>query len=370
MAPRPIRLKTLDGSVVNVGPPAAVPVPVVLPDPVEEIVAGHFGSAFLNPPVSMNLAAHGINVGIIDGMFRFETGVTEQCRRSYAQAIMDLTALPTGKNLLCEIITKCHENSNSGDNPNGIVFKNENKKRSFFKATNNAECAINLAWNNTSHSMRDWMLIVYNTDVHKPDLVSVRVPPSLSLAHELGHFLYALETKSTPGTLLAAKIQSRAHGEYDEIFEDIVNLKKKKRSPGEYLFVNSWNNANYVEVMNILPAVDMVQGLQRLRYSDGIFIGEALSSTLPVARRPQFFTLENNDIVVQYNGLQADRFIRFSHRSSVGFQDSLNKLNATEQDKFFGLVENLIKKINVDDVAGRKKLSLNDLPTIGNPNSP
>ncbi|MDR2738049.1 MAG: hypothetical protein LBB18_03895, partial [Puniceicoccales bacterium] len=301
------------------------PVPVVAPagpaDPVDEIAAGRFGNAFLNPPVSMDFSLElGINAGIIDTMFRFEIGILGACCRSYAQAIVDLATLPSGKALLREIIIKCRENSMVGRNPQRVLFvkadgvDNENR----FTWIDGVECSITLEWNGASHVPDNWMLIVRNQTTGNLDLIGVRVPPSIVLAHELGHFLYALETQVGHEGLYHLA-QKRAQWEYNNIFSGVIDLKKNKPRTAKGLFVDSWNGGNYVEVVNILPAASMIPGLRRLNYSDGIIVGEAVkNATVLFERIPHIFKLKGPAVGVHHDGVPAGRLVRFSHRSSEG----------------------------------------------------
>ncbi|MDR2737420.1 MAG: hypothetical protein LBB18_00560 [Puniceicoccales bacterium] len=355
--------------------PDAIAVPIAPLNSVDEIVAGRFGNAFLNPPVSMDFPPElGINAGIIDGMFSFETGILDTCRRSYAQAIADLAALPSGKALLREVIIKCHENSMTRRNPQSVAFVNSGANNSRFTWVDNAECIIRLKWDGGSHVPDNWMLIVRNQTTGNLDLISVRVPPSIVLAHELGHFLYALETQVGTGGL-HRRAQKRAHQEYDSIFNGVVSSTKISHNCAEKLFTDSWNGGNYVEVVNILPTTNMVPDINRSGYSDGVFIGEAVkNATVPFERIPHFFKLNGPAVDVHHDGVPAGRFVRFSHRSSEGFEADLNRLDANERSEFFKLIRILLQKIMIVTAENAevirplrsksKYLSLNDLPSI------
>jgi hypothetical protein len=303
--------------------------------------------------------------------------ILDACRRSYAQAIVDLAALPSGKALLREVIIKCRENSMAGSNPRRVLFvqaseaDNENR----FTWINGAECSITLEWDGANHVFDNWILIVRNQTTRNFDLISVQVPPSIVLAHELGHFLYALETRvPVSGCTLYAQSQKRARREYNNIFSGVVDLKGNKPRTAKKLFVDSWNGGNYVEIVNILPAASMIPELSRLNYSDGIFVGEAVKSTIPANRQPHFSELNGTAVNVYHDGVPAGGFVRFSHRSSIGFETDLSELNANEHSKFFKLIEILLQKIMIVTAGNTevrrslrsksKCLSLNDLPSI------
>jgi hypothetical protein len=243
-----------------------------------------------------------------------------------------------------------------------MVFLQNNDSDNFYPdypqvgAVNPNECAINLKWDavNNRHESMDWALVVDNTanGGNEIDFIKVVVPSSMILAHELGHFLYALELpQGLKGRTLFVKIQNRAHDEYREIFNGVVNLSRK-RSQEENLFIRLWNHGNYADTINILPAANILSqnNPNRLCYSDGIMTGEALdpNNNFPIAQI-QIFDSSNSQLVI--NGglnivnLPSDSFVRFSHNSFNDFWGDFSKLSPQRQTNFKKLVLSLLGKI-------------------------
>jgi hypothetical protein len=129
----------------------------------------------------------------------------------------------------------------------------------------------------------------------------------------------------------------------------------------------------------------------RLRYSDGIVIGEALKDAeLAAAARPKFFRFEGSGECVNLNHseLTAGSFVRFSHMSAASFWKEYKALknpikktkkesNAVqvakltentgkaERKKFKDMVAKLLNKITLPNGHGKKpKLTIAKLPTI------
>jgi hypothetical protein len=340
-------------------------------NPVDDIIAGQWASTVRNIfAATGDVFPSDITSRLIDGMFGWGLNVppASQCCRSYAQAIVNLLALPTGRNLIKKIITKCHENSMQGKNPKKVVFINDgsgnNLTWEYIPNNDSSKCDINLQWNGNTHVWEDWVLLVKERNKNEPAFINVRVSPAIVLAHELGHFLWALtvrhdDTTSSP-KLLNARVQQMAEEEYNKIFNNIVFNGKKKVNK---LFIDSWNYGNFVETVNILPLADIssATNVVGLRYSDGIFIGEALSSTWNADQKPQFTNFKGNGANVTHDNLLPGNFVRFSHMVSKNFSKRFNKLKSEEKKAFKSLVNQLLSKIQP---AGEAALEIADLPSI------
>jgi hypothetical protein len=340
-------------------------------NPVDEIIAGKWGSAMRGIFITAgDTLPPGVTNRVIDGMFGWGTGVplTSQCCRSYARAIVNLLALPTGRNLIKKIITKCYENSMQRKDPKKVVFINNGSENcliwEYLANNDSSKCDINLKWNGpmNTHVWDEWVLLVRKQNKNELAFVKVKVPPAIVLAHEFGHFLWGLTVchDTTASSKLIQRVQREAKKEYDKIFRDFTVTNNTK---GSRLFIGSWNHGNYLETVNILPIADIpsATNVVDLRYSDGMFVGEALNSTWNANQKPQFTDSKGNNVNVNYNALPVENFIRFGHSSSGKFFREFNSLGSNEQKEFKTLVNKLIGKIKPQ---GREALKVTDLPYI------
>ncbi|MDR1402057.1 MAG: hypothetical protein LBI81_03860 [Puniceicoccales bacterium] len=346
---------------------------------VDDILVGNWGQALLGilnaeaianeERITTNITADEIN-----RMFSFDANIDQACKASYAQAIVNLCALPTGRALIKKIIEKCHENAAATPqaNPWKIEFINNGEVSQFipeYKPLRTNEkriCSINLKWDTTlgCHAREDWVLLSKDQGGNLA-FVNAIVPPGIVLAHELGHFLWALTVKHDAEILfksLYSKIQKLAKVEYCKIFPVLASTKKKN-TPAKKLFIDCWNHANYAEVLNILPlgSIPSASNFVDLTYSDGIFIGEAVNGTWNANDKPQFTNLAGDDITVNCGNLHSENWIRFSHSFSFDFYEKLRKLTRTAKEQFNALVIELLAKISKREGGF---LQVSDLPDI------
>jgi hypothetical protein len=332
----------------------------------------------------------GIAAGAIDNMFAWGASVPvgHQKRTDYAQAILDLLDLQTGRSLIERIINDCHTNIVNNRNPQSILFMGQATPTRFFP-NNGTNSTINLEWDaaNNTYKTQRWVMPVRNSVNNKLDFVEVEVPLAVLLAHEFSHFVYALEIPvGVGGMTLVQRMENQAVTEYDDIFAGVIAYKRKpvkmmsraaKGRPINYkacrLFKGSWNHGEYAEAVVILPTCNMLQvvpvGANRLRYSDGIMIAEALHAW-PVGnpRRPQFFGLATN-VGIPVNTGNNTGVVRFSHNGADEFcRDFFNPLRPIEQTQFKTMVKKLLGKISVPNLGGggggTRGLTINDLPWI------
>jgi hypothetical protein len=389
-----------------------VPVPTVAGQvQIKQIASGKWGAFFLASPIGANLVTAGIpntpaGMAQIDNMFKW--GITfqacggsyEAIRKSYARAIMDLMALPTGQGLFQNIITGCNANSVDNRAPGATMATRRPECLTFVQDGGAsgliyddfypARCGLNLELDAGTVRLIEGhnVLIVNNTATNALDFVGVAVSPALDLAHELGHFLYALGTLRGAGGTVYRDIVNRTQGDYNTIFNGVIPLPLPLPLPLKR-FRGLWNHGVYAEAVNILPSAAM--GVANVfPYSDGIMVGEALNVWGAGDHRcPQFFTLTNAAGVAgaaapanldltdgHGNLLPSNRFIRFSHRDSVWFFNKFNGLAAapppgggpSEQDQFRALVGNLLNNITIPAGPGgvppAHQCTINDLPRI------
>jgi hypothetical protein len=347
---------------------------------VNDLANGQWGKVLTSSDFNLDLPSTIINPeAVINASFEWHSDIMKLenlvCRRSYAQAILDLMKLPTGKNLIQKVIIKCHENASNGENPRKVVFKGPQNgndgqplKENLFYWERGKSCSIYLRWHNDTnqHSWDEWVLLARKQNQNELNFVNVRVPPAIVLAHELGHFLWGITIKEDTHVAksLYIRAQERARKEYDKIFKNFVTDTPTTASK---VFIGSWNHGNYLETVNILPLADIPSAgnVVGLRYSDGIFIGEALNSTWDANQKPQFTDFQNNNVTVNYATLPAGNFVRFGHSSSGKFWREFNSLNSTEKKSFNELVTRLLSKIKVEStLTTAGYLKLQHLPEI------
>jgi hypothetical protein len=388
------------------------PVPLAALTPLEQaqvqqIVDGHLGAFFSASPIGGasptpgNVVIGGVDMPLsqIDNMFVWGNGCVGIAGRSicesYARAMVDLMALPTGQALFRDIIAACRTNfvnnrgagvTNATKRPERLIFvQNGDVSELIHDSSKPYQCELNLEWDATNRRIMEGhnVLIVNNTTTGALDFVGVAVSPALDLAHELGHFLYALNTPRGAGGLsVHNSVGARAQGDYGTIFNGVllprpppplrVSFKKFRRI---------WNHITYAEPVNILPSASMGAGGFTFTYSDGIMVGEALAAWgAGDPRRPQFFTLTNaagmaaavappglNLTNAAGHLLPSSSFIRFSHRNSVGFFNVFSRgLNAVGRNNFRVLVGQLLNKITIPAVPGvaAHLCTIADLPQI------
>jgi hypothetical protein len=291
--------------------------------------------------------------------------------------------LPTGRALFQDMITACRTNflrnivngvTNATKMPERLMFvQNGDASELIYDTDKPCQCELNLEWDATNKRIIEGhnVLIVNNTATNQLDFVGVAIPPALDLAHELGHFLYALNTPRVAANTVYGSVESRAQADYKTIFAGIPLTKLKE-------FSDLWKHGIFSEAVNILPSASM--GVGGFLYSDGIMIGEALNVWVAGDhRRPQFFTLTDaagmatavappglNLTNAAGHLLPSSSFIRFSHRNSAGFCSVFNILTTNAKTQFRALVERLLNKITIPTVGAVQQYpcTINDLPRI------
>jgi hypothetical protein len=331
-----------------------------------------------------------ITVASINSIFAWGKGVVDNndCRNSYVQAIVDLLQLPSGIKLFRNIIIAHHCLPKFPK----VQFKSTERESytSFYKYTEVSE--INLQWIDSQHTGSDDVYIVKNNslpvDTTNPnaqlDFITVKVPASVVLAHELGHYLYDLiackammevEHVDTIGDfiisqisvllevafdnamkLISRQIKHYVRVEYDRILKQIIS--SEPTTPAQILFVGLWNSGEYYEMVNILPVASMLQQGDS-DYDDGTIVGEAYKGG---KMKGQNVFTKNGQNVTFSNGvtLSASNFVRFSHRSSKYFNKKFNALDATGKAEFKNLVATMLGLIKVKQAS----LGADDLPCI------
>jgi hypothetical protein len=228
------------------------------------------------------------------------------------------------------------------------------------------------------------------------------MPVVVELAHELAHFVWALETPRGAGLSVYTSVENRAQGIYNLIIQGIVPNPLPPVIPPEIrIFTRLWNHGIFSEIVNILPSTNISNdggatfvSPGGFNYSDGEIIKMALA-TWPVgdSRRPRFFAINNfragiisttvpppgtpaaaigtqpNAIISSGQGgnvpLPGNAFFaRFSHADSVYFLKKLNKVRTQGiQAQFDNLIVRLLNKINISgNGAIFQSCTLNDLP--------
>jgi hypothetical protein len=182
-------------------PPAAVGL-----TPAQQLAAGRWGQVFathLNIPPTIAQAD-------IDNIFRWDSNMTAIDCNHYANAIMELIALPKGRDLIRNIII-AHRDSPI-PLPNLQFVRTPHDDVSHIKWNRNGvvPCKINLSYNGgVAPSNGERVLVIRNSSIRRArrpsdqlDFVKVVVPPALVLAHELGHYLYGLNAlRATAGLI-------------------------------------------------------------------------------------------------------------------------------------------------------------------------
>jgi hypothetical protein len=230
---------------------------------------------------------------------------------------------------------------------------------------------INLRWNGglNVHSGEDFMLIARNSTVAETytgqslDFVEVAVPNWVVLAHELGHHLdeliarkksmdfkadivseaildltpavrvnYTVDmvalTRDDPAGILSGPIDGFFETEYKKILGEIVT---DPSTDAEDAFVASWDQGLHDELLNILPAANILRNLQQdnywgggSSYSDGAIIGEGvINGTIII---PAVVGPAGGLMAVTHAGLVRENFVRFSHQDATGFNGILRDM--------------------------------------------
>jgi hypothetical protein len=318
-----------------------------------------------------------ITIASIDSIFKWgksvsavipagAAGGTLSRRDSYAQAIANLLQLPSGVRLFRDIIIACH----CLPNLSKVRFQSTGKESSASYCRYGHSCKINLQWNNVTgvHVGSGDVYIATNSHVAAPvgaaypgkgsqvDFVNAQIPPSLVLSHELNHYLrdlIALKTivdnlevdKASMAILEPFSPQNNTcYGEimssiswgvrhiypkcgYQDILRKIIP-DLESNTLAEKAFVDLWDNAEYAEMVNILPIANILSSGDS-SYSEGVMAGEAYTGFLPPHPPPQGLQVNftrNNAALAPGGALSAESFIRFGLHSSISFWEVLDDL--------------------------------------------
>jgi hypothetical protein len=363
------------------------------------MISGQWGAFFRNSAIRANLTVGDTQLTAyqIDQMFAWGKGLGAaegEKRREYARAMVDLMALPTGRNLFREIIIACHGNHTANRNeiapkrPERAVFMHdEGASALIYESKKACQCELNLEMNDEKISkLKEGhnVLLVHNTVTNELDFIGVAIPPALDLAHELGHFLYALNTPRVDGVdgspSVHNAVEARAQEDYAAIFNDILGDASAETGQetlaAKEAFEGLWNHGIYSEAINILPTARILPA-DGFCYGDGIMIGEAFNTWGTAdARCPRFFELtdakgigaakiislkDNTGEIATGDVFSPISFVRFSHANSLGFYGRFNQLNNDGQTIFKRLVLQLLGKIRISPEV---RCGISDLPRI------
>jgi hypothetical protein len=406
------------GVAVSVVNPAAAAVNPQLPGTLQALLQnGEWGNAFIGLVQDIRTPIP-ITVASIDSIFAWEKIAKNNaaCRTSYAQAIADLLQLPSGISLFRNIIIAHHCLPNLPI----VKFSSEpcGSYCSVYTYGDKNSHRINLQWSNGTHVGTEYILTARNTALAAPgaggnpnsqlDFVTVRVPPSLALAHELGHCLddliackdimdgrpefvssvivgsrtndqanYDIDMQSVGSSIVSSYLQT----EYFRISRQIF-IPAVPPTSAESRFEDLWDKSHYWELINILPSAKIL-GSGGSNYSDGAIIGEVVrDATCTIHGQLLFHGAGANitaTLVGNANGanpVSAEAFVRLGHVSPRMFWQVFNRLNPavpvvgglSEQDQFKNLVATMLGLITVPNSAGGAPIPLsianNNLPSF------
>jgi hypothetical protein len=322
------------------------------------------------------------------------------CRASYVQEMVDLLQLPSGIRLFRDIIIAHHC---LPDLPK-VKFISTGEESSATVFHSSKPCDINLQWDQGHHVGSKRIVAARSGGAdNQLDFITAHVPPSIVLAHELGHYLDSLMAcKGIMGSadyvgivsevISAGTLDSRISYE-DKMHETEWGVKTRRPqckrrdvlarilpnpptdSYAEKAFIDLWSHRDS-EWINILPVGKMLNDGDS-SYSDGIVMGEAyLAGNNWRPHRQLFFTRREENAVnretpvnVGSPTLVAESFVRLGHVSPRVFWEIFDSLPiATDKAEFKTLVARMLALINVPTgVAGAMQpLSVdnNNLPSF------
>lgn len=303
------------------------------------------------------------------GIFRFEGMVSPACQVSYVQMFEDLAALPTGLNLLREVVTHCRHPAATIDHVTLIENKPvpDGDASAFYPRT----LEVNIKWAGGAHVGSNRVLLA-NDGGGGIRFVGVNVPPVCVLAHELGHLLYALQTPIGASSLLF-RMTTRAQLMYTSVImatngipgPPLANLAAyDTNSIARKAFLNMWANNNAIELVNILPIERILLGAGAVfGPGDGAFLKEAYDVGVAGNARclTTFFDLHTGAQLTLAAApvVTSEHFIRLTHVDVVSFRTILNNMWWFSRNEFMQVVSDLLGKIRV---AAGGPLTINALP--------
>jgi hypothetical protein len=413
----PPLLARVNVSVPSVAVMAALLNPQLPPDNILRplLTQGQWGNALIGLVQDIRAPIR-ITKESIDSIFEWDRDVlgSQLCVNSYVQAIMDLLELPSGIRLFRDIIIAHHC---LPDLPR-VRFESTAAKSSASCFRHGSPCNINLEWDRgmSKHIGGEYVYVARNSGVIPPnpnlplDFIDVTVPPSVVLAHELGHYVYDLiACKSTmdmkqseiiSGVIVDPSVANKvayeaAIGsfdwgvrnlypelEYKQILRQI--MPNAPSNPAERTFIDLWDKGNFDEMVIILPTANMLRNGGSM-YDDGIIVGEALLDIhngggnihKQIIFRKNGANITNTIQVNAAGNLTARSFVCFGHCQSRRFWRAFNGLNAavpaagglSERNQFKNLVATMLGLITVPNpAAGPATIPLsvanNNLPTF------
>jgi hypothetical protein len=313
------------------------------------LVRGEWGKVFMGLMQGIQTPIQ-ITEDTIDSIFNWGNTVIGQCKASYMQMIIDLLQLPSGISLFRDIIIAHHCMPNLPK----VRFVEKNMSSCITSFDYNRTSEINLRWDRLTRRYVCGTRVIVAVDNSLPAVVgqpgkqltfaNAEVPPSLVLAHELGHYLYNLvacknimdsyvnshhdivsgaiasnvgaravyDRKMSSMFRTYKLMDSYAYKEYSEILAGIVTHTPP--TVAEMAFIDLWNHGNYSEVVNILPGANIL-GTGGSNYSDGVILGEAFLDPTCVIYGQIAFSDSTNSIIPNINtggaALTAESFVAF-----------------------------------------------------------
>jgi hypothetical protein len=400
--------------------PVAGPVigPVALPPSVTLqalLNNGEWGNAFIGLVQDIRTPLQ-ITTASIDSIFEWDRSVLGNQARidSYVQEIVNLLELPAGVRLFRDIIVVHHclpylpkvKFISNGEESSATVFDYPKS------------CKINLKWDDVKQqhvggkrivvAKNNAIAIAVGNPGEQLDFITAHVPPSVVLAHELGHYLDDLMacknvmdaanhvgivgeaiTSSSAGVKVSYEEDMFRVGwgvrtrypqyEYKDVLRKII--PNPPSTPAEDAFVDLWDQGMFSEMVNILPVARVLND-GGSSYSDGIIMGEAYLDNNCAIHQRLFFTRKRNgsdrETPVNVGGvvLSAESFARLGHASPSLFWEIFNSLDAavpaagglSERDEFKNLVATMLGLITVPNPAGGPPIQLsaanNNLPNF------
>jgi hypothetical protein len=346
-----------------------------------------------------------ITTDSIDSIFAWEgkARTIPECNTSYAEEIADLLQLPSGIRLFRDIIVAHH--CLPGLPGVKFISTNEGSSATVFRSSD--PCSINLQWGQ-DHHVGDERIVVARSNVlggggagDRLDFITAHVPPSMVLAHELGHYLDGLMAcKSIMDSanhvdIVSEVIASDALGCRTSYEEEIYSTewgvgvrypqcKRKAVLDGilpnlpvslsaEQAFIDLWNYRDS-EWINILP-VGKILNDGGSSYSDGIVMGEAyIAGNIWRPHGQFYFTKREKNGVNREVGINvgpsvvAESFVCLGHVSPQIFWEIFDSLpTADDKAAFKGLVANMLGLISVPGPGGAMQplsVANNNLPSF------
>jgi hypothetical protein len=335
-----------------------------------------------------------ITTDSIDSIFKWDeisvSGVPPaSCRASYAEEIADLLQLPSGIRLFRDIIVAHH--CLPGLPRVKFISTNEGSSATVFRSSD--PCSINLQWGQGHHVGGERIVVARNNALvvgggagDQLDFIVAHVPPSMVLAHELGHYLDGLmackgimDSANHVG-IVSEVIASDALGSRTSYEEEIYRTEwgvgarypqcKRKAvldrilpnivvsASAEQAFIGLWSHRD-PEWINILPIGKML-GDGGSSYSDGTVIGEACIAGNNWRPHEQFYFTKrakngvNREVGVNAGpSVVAESFVCLGHVSPQIFWEIFDSLPAAgDKAEFKNLVTSMLNLITVPNLAG------------------